>query len=210
MDILVGDLENKILEIFDSSKVLSVDKQSGSTDKFIISINRILYNDINVIYTKFVFHVDDTKLKNNYFSYLYDINCEYIRIDFSDLNDFGNKISNIFKENKFGKDIKILSDFIKSPSTLINKWFQENKITNISVVNLDFTKIEIIPCEDISFDFKIELNNNQKVDLTIKKESDNKYLFNFKFLDNIYEEEQKNLNRLIETIGNNLKNKIKM
>jgi len=141
---------------------------------------------------------------------LYDINCEYIRIDFSDLNDFGNKISNIFKENKFGKDIKILSDFIKSPSTLINKWFQENKITNISVVNLDFTKIEIIPCEDISFDFKIELNNNQKVDLTIKKESDNKYLFNFKFLDNIYEEEQKNLNRLIETIGNNLKNKIKM
>ena len=210
MDILVGYLENKILEIFDSSKVLSVDKQSGSTDKFIISINRILYNDINVIYTKFVFHVDDTKLKNNYFSYLYDINCEYIRIDFSDLNDFGNKISNIFKENKFGKDIKILSDFIKSPSTLINKWFQENKITNISVVNLDFTKIEIIPCEDISFDFKIELNNNQKVDLTIKKESDNKYLFNFKFLDNIYEEEQKNLNRLIETIGNNLKNKIKM
>ena len=157
-----------------------------------------------------MFHVDDTKLKNNYFSYLYDINCEYIRIDFSDLNDFGNKISNIFKENKFGKDIKILSDFIKSPSTLINKWFQENKITNISVVNLDFTKIEIIPCEDISFDFKIELNNNQKVDLTIKKESDNKYLFNFKFLDNIYEEEQKNLNRLIETIGNNLKNKIKM
>ena len=29
MDILVGDIENKILEIFDSSKVLSVDKENS-------------------------------------------------------------------------------------------------------------------------------------------------------------------------------------
>ena len=38
MDILVGDIENKILEIFDSSKVLSVDKEN-SGDKFIIYPN---------------------------------------------------------------------------------------------------------------------------------------------------------------------------
>ena len=209
MDILVGDIENKILEIFDSSKVLSVDKEN-SGDKFIISMNRILYNDINIIYTKIVFHIEGDKLKKNYFSYLFDINCEYHRVDFVNLTDFATKITNIFKDNKFGTDIKILSNFIKSPSTLINKWFEESKISDISVVNLDFKKIPIMPCEKLSFNFVIELNNNQNVDLNITKEDKEKYVFNFEIMDNIYNDEQRNLNKLIETIGDNLKNKIKL
>ena len=57
MNILVGDLINKIKEAFDSTKVLSVDsvyeKIDNSNDlRLVISMNKILYDDINIIYTK--------------------------------------------------------------------------------------------------------------------------------------------------------------
>jgi hypothetical protein len=217
MDILIRDLVNKIKEVFNSTKVLSVEstyeQKSDSNDlKLVISINKILYDDVNIIYTKLIFITDNSKSKltQNYFTYLFDINCEYIRINFSDLEDLSNKISNIFTENKFGENIKILSKFVKSPSTLINEWLQKNDVTDISIVNVKDDKISIKPCESLSFDFIIDLNNNQHVDLTISKEGKGEYVFKFKFLNNIYEDKQADLKRLVETIGDNLKNKIEM
>lgn len=217
MDILVGDLINKIKEVFDSTKVLSVESvyekiENSNELRVIISMNKILYDDVNIIYTKIIFKCDNTKSKitKNNFTYLYDINCEYVRIDFTNLEDFSTKISNIFKENKFGEDIKILSKFVKSPSTLINTWFEENKITDLSVINVKEEKIDIMPCASLSFDFKIDLNNNQNVDLNIKKVNESEYIFKFKIFNNIYEEKEPNLNALVETIGDNLKNKIKI
>lgn len=217
MNILVGDLVNKIKEVFDSTKVLSVEsvyeKIDGSDDlKLVISMNKILYDDINIIYTKLIFNCDNTKSKvtKNYFTYLFDINCEYLRIEFSTLEDFSIKISNIFKKNKFGENIKILSKFTKSPSTLINEWFQENKITDISIINVKEEKISITPCRSLSFTFVIDLNNNQTVNLDISKEGEKEYIFKFKIFNNIYEDKQNDLKKLIETIGDNLKNKIKM
>lgn len=216
MDILVGDLVSKIKEVFDSTKVLSVEsvyeKTNTSDLKLVISMNKILYDDVNVIYTKLIFVVDSNKsklIKNN-FTYLHDINCEYVRVEFNSLEEFSTKISNIFKDNKFGENIKILSKFVKSPSTLINEWFQENKITDLSVTNVKEDKISIMPCKSLYFKFIIDLNNNQNVDLIISKEKEKEYVYEFKIFDNIYEEKQNNLNTLIETIGDNLKNKIKM
>ena len=217
MNILVGDLINKIKEAFDSTKVLSVDsvyeKIDNSNDlRLVISMNKILYDDINIIYTKLIFTCNENKsklIKSN-FTYLFDINCEYVRIDFTSLEDFATKISNIFKENKFGQNIKILSKFVKSPSTLINEWFQENKIADLSVINVKEEKISIMPCKSLFFDFKIDLSNNQTVDLSISKEGEKEYVFKFKIFNNIYEDKQANLNSLIETIGDNLKNKIKI
>lgn len=216
MDILVGDLVNKIKTVFDSTKVLSVEstneKINANELRLVISMNKILYDDVNIIYTKILFVIDNnkTKLTKNYFSYLYDINCEYVRVDFTDLEDFSTKITNIFKENKFGEDIKVLSKLIKSPSTLINTWFKENKITDLSVTNFEVEKIPIMPCDLMEFKFVIDLNNNQNGKLSISKKDKNKYVFKFDFLDNIYEDEESNLNHLVETIGNNLKNKLKM
>jgi len=217
MNILVGDLVNKIKEIFNSTKVLSVEsvyeKLEGSDDlRLVISMNKILYDDINIIYTKLIFYTDNTKstIVKSFFSYLFDINCEYVRVEFSDLEDFSNKISKTFEENKFGENIKILSDFIKSPSTLINKWFQNNKITDISVINVDEKKISIMPCKSLFFSFSIDLNNNETVELDISKEGDKEYIFKFKIFNNIYEDKQTNLKILVNTIGSNLKNKIKV
>jgi hypothetical protein len=217
MDILVSELVNNIKEIFDSTKVLSVEsvyeKINDSNDlRLVISMNKILYDDVDIIYTKLIFttNAEKSKLIKNNFTYLYDINCEYVRIEFTDLTDFSNKISKIFKENKFGENIKILSKFIKSPSTLINKWFQENNVINISVTNVEEEKISIMPCKSLFFKFVIDLNINQTVDLTISKGSEKEYVFKFKIFNNIYESKQSNLMKLVETIGDNLKNKIKI
>ena len=193
MAILIGELIDKIKKVFDSTKVLSVDSVYEKIDnsnnlRLVISMNKILYDDVNIIYTKLIFNTDTnkTELTKNYFTYLFDINCEYVRVEFTSLDDFSTKISNIFKENKFGENIKILSKFVKSPSTLINTWFTENKITNLSVTNVKEDKISIMPCKSLFFDFDIALNNN------------------------IYEDKQKDLKSLVETIGDNLKNKIKI
>ena len=216
MNILIEDLINKIKQIFDSTKVLSVEsvyeKTSTNDLRLVISMNKILYDNINIIYTKLIFVTDQNKtnITKNYFTYLYDINCEYVRIEFSDLEDFSNKILKIFKENKFGENIKILSKFIKSPSTLINTWFDENDITNLSVINVNDEKIAIKPCELLSFEFNIELNINQTVELIISKEGDKEYIYKFKSFNNIYEDKRPNLNDLVKTIASNLKNKIKV
>ena len=97
MDILVGYLVNKIKQVFDSTKVLSVEsvyeKIEGTQDlRLIISMNKILYDDINIIYTKLIFNCDNTKSKltKSNFTYLFDINCEYVRVDFTTLEDFSN------------------------------------------------------------------------------------------------------------------------
>lgn len=216
MEILIEDIVNKIKETFNETKVLSVDTVYEKTNtqdlRLVISMNKILYDDVNIIYTKIIFNTDSEKIKltKNHFTYLFDINCEYVRIDFVDIEDFSNKITNIFKDNKFGENIKILSEFIKSPSTLINTWFEENKISDLSIINVKVEKIEISPCKFIRFEFLIDLNNNQNVKLIISKETESEYLFNFEFLNDKYEEKEPNLKRLIQTIGNTLKNKIQM
>jgi len=217
MDILISDLVNSIKKIFNSTKVLSVDSVYEKIDnsnelRLVISMNKILYDDVNMIYTKLIFVCDEDKVKltKTHFTYLFDINCEYVRINFNDLEDFNTKISDIFKNNKFGDNLKILSKFVKAPSTLINTWFQKNDITDLSVVNVNEEKISIMPCKSMFFNFVIDLNNNQSVDLTISKEGDKEFVYKFKIFNNIYEEKETNLNRLVEIIGDSLKNKIKI
>lgn len=217
MDILISDLVNSITEIFDTTKVLSVDsvyeKIDDSEDlKLIIFMNRVLYDDVNIIYTKIIFIADKSKskLSKNYFTYLYDINCEYVRIDFEDLDDFKSKIEEIFKKSKFGDDIKILSKFIKSPAVLVNEWLNENDVSDLSVTGFKYEpKITIMPCKSLFFSFTINLSNDQQVVLEISKEKKEFYLFKFNILDKYYTVEQENLNNLVQVVGETLKNQIK-
>ena len=58
MDIIVGDLVNKIKEVFDSTKVLSVEsvyeKIEGTQDlRLVISMNKILYDGFSTKVYKF-------------------------------------------------------------------------------------------------------------------------------------------------------------
>ena len=218
MNISVADLVAKIKEIFDDSKVQSVDTVYERTDdpdelKLIIFFNRVLYDKVNIIYTKLIFVTDKAKsyVVKNYFTYLFDINCEYHRINFTDLDDFSTKINSIFQNNKFGKNIEILSKFVKSPATLINEWFTENGVSDISVTGFKYDpKIKITPCKSLKFNFGISLSSNQTVELEITKEKKDKYIFEFEILGKPFNKEQPNLNNLVQVIGDTLKNKIKI
>jgi hypothetical protein len=127
---------------------------------------------------------------------------------FSNLDELEKLVSSIFIDNKFGDNIKILSSFIKSPSSLINNWFSENGVRNISIYDVKMDeKYKIIPCKSLFFSFAINLNNQIDIDLTLKKDNNTNYIFDFKIYDDTIKEERENLSTMIQVIGETLKTK---
>ena len=76
---------------------------------------------------------------DNSFIYLYDINCNYHKIDFSNITDMKNKIETIIESNDFGEEIQILSDFIEAPAMFLNYYMKSMLIITINLMCL-FTK----------------------------------------------------------------------
>ena len=111
--ISIAEIEKVFRNVFDDTKVSSVktlydyDKIRKET-KLIISINNLFYNETNIIFTKFVFIVDDKKekLKKNQFSYLYDINCDFRTISFDDTDEMIIKMNELLEGEKFGQNLK--------------------------------------------------------------------------------------------------------
>ena len=217
MNISIQEISEALKELFKNTQIQNTEhvyeKIDGSENlKLIVFINRMLENKINVFYTKVLFVVDKDKkyLINNGFSYLFDINCEYVNVDFEDIDDFKKKIKNVFTNQKFGNNIKILSEFIEKPSFLINDWLSKNKITNFSVYGLKYEpKIYIVPCKSLSFTFMLDINNTNEVELIIRKEKDGLFIYSFKMNNETVSVEKPNLSTLVETIGDVLKNNIK-
>jgi len=87
-------------------------------------------------------------------------------------------------------------------------WFSENGVRNISVydVKLD-EKYKIIPCKSLFFSFEINLNNQIDINLTLKKDGNTNYVFDFKIYDDTIKEERQNLSTMIQVIGETLKTK---
>jgi len=215
MNISIEEIEKAIKEtlkeamVLDSSSVYEGIEGSENL-KLVIFFNKLFNKSTSVLYTKLIFIVNQekTKILNNSFSYLYDINCIYKGVEFEDTNDFKKKLNSIFKNEKFGKNILILSEFVKSPSLKINDWFKENKITELSVVGLKYEpKVKIIPCDSLSFSFNMDLNNNENVELIITKEKQGKFIYNFKIHNDTINVEKNNLTDLVSIIGSTLKQK---
>ena len=128
MSITVESVSDMVKSIFDQTKLASIEtvyeKIDNSSDlKLILFFHNVFYDRTNVIYTKIIFITDKDKVyitKNN-FTYLYDINCDYKRVDFDSLDDFKVKIKRVFDDRQFGDQLKTLSDIIKNPTTLINE-----------------------------------------------------------------------------------------
>jgi len=197
---LISEVERVIREVFDAEKgvVKSVETVYEEPDdhddhiNLVISIHNLTVEETMIIHTKFIFKTDLQKIniKHNSFSYLYDINCHYEKIGFSDVNNLNEILTKIIQKNKFGKDIKILSEFIDSPAKRINSYFGNNHITKYSAVNVEYTPIKkMCPCKETTFDFKIDMGNDYMVELDIKKEdshqihqSEAEYKFTFKLL----------------------------
>jgi hypothetical protein len=216
MEISIKEIERSIKNVFSGAEVLKTDSVYESIDdsdnlKLIIFINKLFEKNISVLYTKLIFVVDSKKINlvNNSFLYLYDINCNYSNVDFTDTDDFEKKLKNIIKNEKFGTDLKILSKFIEYPAFSINEWFKKNLISALSITNVKYDpKIFIMPCKSLFFSFKITVNNID-IDFTIKKENNETYIFTFNINDEIINIEKPNLKTLISTIGTTLKNNLK-
>ena len=113
--------------------------------------------------------------------------------------------------NDFGTDIQILSDFIEAPAMFLNYYMKRSKITEYSVFDVEYEpKFKTAPCEDVTFDFKININDNYMINLSIKKEERGEdddydtYTFQFKFLDEYTSIKVDTLKNIHFTIGSNI------
>lgn len=181
--------------------------------KLIISIHGLTMDDVSIIHTKFIFKVDKEKnhLVSDSFIYLYNINCNYHRIEFESIFDMENKLENVIKSNDFGKEMQILSDFIEAPSMFLNYYLRQNKITDYSIFDVKYDpKFKTTPCDNITFDFEVNIDNNYTIDISIRKiEATDKdetdfYKFQFKFMDDVETEETDTLKNIHFFLGSNI------
>jgi len=176
------EIKNVFKELFEAEKglVKTVDSvyeksDDGNSLKLVISIHDLRVQDTLIIHTKFIFKSDLNKdsVTENSFIYLYDINCVYHTVNFSDANNLKEKIKKIVNSNKFGKDIQTLSEFIDTPAVLLSHYFNKNNITNYSIGNVQYDpKFKIKPCNETTFDFVINVmsgDNSYDINLCIAK-----------------------------------------
>jgi len=211
--ISIQNIYDSLKEIFEDDDVYNTDSvyEHGENGlRLIISINKLYSkNEIN-IFTKLMFNVDEQKthLTNNTFKYLYEINCQFEEVDFDDINDFKTNLNSIITNNKFGDDLKSLSEFIKSPELSINDWFYKNKIEKISITGFKFEpELKNVPCKDLSFTFSMTINEHDKIKLTIRKINVGKFKLTFDIFNKKYEIEKSNLRSLIQVVGDTIKSK---
>lgn len=214
---LISTIEQIFKEVFDEDKglVKSVESvyeksEDGEYLKLVISIHNIKTDISTIIHTKFIFKTDLEKINilENSFVYLYDINCRYRKVDFNDESSLKESIDDIISSTDFGKDIKILSDFIEAPSMFLNYYFKKSNITNYSVFDVQYEpKFKIQPCDNTTFDFKVNVNNSYDIEISISKiEDDEKisYKVYTKFLDDYIIEEIDTLNNVQNIIGSSI------
>jgi len=220
MDIKISEIQDLVREVFEdedglANSVDSVYELSPDEDfyKLVISIQGLEIEDVSIIHTKFIFKVDLGKnhLIENSFIYLYDINCVYHKIEFDNTLDLKTEIEDIIESNNFGQDIQILSDFIEAPAMFLNYYMRRAKITEYSVFDVEYQpKFKTQPCDKTTFDFKININNNYNMELTVYKiDRDGKdevdtYKFQFKFMDEIETFESDTLKNLHYFIGDHI------
>ena len=220
MNIKISEIENMFKEVFNEEKglVASVETLYETPKgedflKLVISLHGLNTEDATIIHTKFIFKVDTGKrhLIDNSFIYLYDINCVYHKIEFDNVIDLQEKIEDITQSNDFGEDIQILSDFIEAPAMFLNYYMKRAKITEYSVFEVDYEpKFKTTPCNKTTFDFKININNNYDIELSIwkieaqKDDEMDKYKFQFRFMDEIKTVETDSLNNIHYFIGSNI------
>jgi ribosomal protein S8 len=106
--------------------------------------------------------------------------------------DMKKKIEDIIESKSFGEDLQILSDFIEAPAMFLNYYMRRDNITDYSIFDVEYEpKFKTTPCDKTTFDFKININNNYNMEMSIHKidrvdeEELDTYKFQFKFMDEI-------------------------
>jgi len=201
MEIKISEIEQVFKDVFVAEEgvvntVESVYEMSRDEEfyKLVISIHGLSTQDTSIIHTKFIFKTDLDKrnIIDNSFIYLYDINCIYHKIEFTNVVDMKKKIEDVIESKNFGEDLQILSDFIEAPAMFLNYYMRRDDITDYSIFDVEYEpKFKTTPCDKTTFDFNININNNYDMELSIHKidrvdeEELDTYKFQFKFMDEI-------------------------
>ena len=220
MNVKISEIEEVFKEVFDEEKgvvntIETIYEMSNKEDflKLVISVHGLATEDTSIIHTKFIFKTDLEKrnIIDNSFIYLYDINCIYHKIEFSTIIDLKKKIEDVVESKNFGEDLQILSDFIEAPAMFLNYYMKRAKITDYSIFDVEYEpKFKTTPCDKTTFDFKININDNYHMELSISKidadEKDEKdtYRYQFRFMDEIETVEADTLKNLHYFIGSNI------
>ena len=220
MNAKISEIEEVFKEVFDEEKgvvntIETIYEMSNQEDflKLVISVHGLATEDTSIIHTKFIFKTDLEKrnIIDNSFIYLYDINCIYHKIEFSTIIDLKKKIEDVVESKNFGEDLQILSDFIEAPAMFLNYYMKRAKITDYSIFDVEYEpKFKTTPCDKTTFDFKININDNYHMELSISKidadEKDEKdtYRYQFRFMDEIETVEADTLKNLHYFIGSNI------
>jgi hypothetical protein len=219
--IRIAEIEQTFKDIFEEEEglVQSIEtvyelSENEEFYKLVISIHGLSVEDTLIIHTKFIFKVDTDKrnIIDNSFIYLYDINCNYHKVDFRNIVDLKNKIEDILESNDFGEDIQILSDFIEAPAMFLNYYMRRAKITEYSIFDVKYEpKFKTTACDKTTFDFEIDVNNNYKFNVSIYKidrasddEENDTYRYQFKFMDDMETVEVDSLRNIHFLIGSNI------
>ena len=220
MNVKISEIEEVFKEVFDEEKgvvntIETIYEMSNQEDflKLVISVHGLATEDTSIIHTKFIFKTDLEKrnIIDNSFIYLYDINCIYHKIEFSTIIDLKKKIEDVVESKNFGEDLQILSDFIEAPAMFLNYYMKRAKITDYSIFDVEYEpKFKTTPCDKTTFDFKININDNYHMELSISKidaeDKDEKdtYRYQFRFMDEIETVEADTLKNLHYFIGSNI------
>ena len=218
--IRISEVEQLFKDIFDEENgvvksietVYETPKTGNDFLKLVISLHGLSKDDVSIIHTKFIFKVDLNKrnLESDSFIYLYDINCNYHKVEFDSIFDMKKKIEDIIESNDFGRDMQILSDFIEAPAMFLNYYMRRSEITDYSIFNVIYEpKFKTTPCRDITFDFEININNNYTMNLSIRKleatdDDKDSYKFQFQFMDDMETVETDTLQNIHFFIGSNI------
>ena len=132
-------------------------------------------------------------------------------MEFGSVVDLKQKIEDIIESKNFGEDLQILSDFIEAPAMFLNYYMRRSKITDYSIFDVEYEpKFKTTPCDKVTFDFKININNNYDMDLSIHKidkrgdDEQDVYKFQFKFMDEIETFESDTIRNLHFFIGDHI------
>ena len=161
-----------------------------------------------IVHTKFIFRTDTKKQKlvEDSFWYLKDINCIYNKVDFESVEDLEYKLKSIITEDKFGKNLRNISDFIsEAPASSMNDYLNKRDITEFTITNVEYNpKFKMFPCEETKFDFEISINNGLHiVKMSIKKVGDIFKIYYY-ILDEVIEKDVDNINQLSQLLTDQL------
>lgn len=205
-------IDETIKEVFDKSKVRGVDtvyeKADGDFYKLVVSLHGLTFEDAVIVHTKIIFktNLEKTGLVEDVFHYLYDIKCVYkqVRFEGDNADDLKNKLVDIINSNLFGNDLQDLSEFMEQPASRINHFLKQKGVEDFSVYTVDYDpKFKMAPCDEMKFDFTINVNEQYEFQLNIDKQ-DKIYKLTFKLMDEIATIEAESMSNISAVVGQQL------